>query len=287
MGTLLVGIAVLTVVAFANIVRSAGQRGIPPLSLSLVMFVTGMVGSFALLAAGGQPGSALGALSAGALGVALLSGASSAVGTTSFAGAVGSGPTGPAVTISAMSMLISVSASALLFGDRPGHWQVAGAVLSLFSIFLVNLSKPEKHAGGGMTWVSLAVISMLFSGIMQTSWKCIHMVAPALPDLLFLGLSYAASTTLLLLWVASGRARFQRRAVGHGVLLGLVSLLQSYTMVAALRTVPAAVVMFSVLGGGPILVILVSTLVSGERYPKPTWIGVASGIGGIVLMLMR
>ncbi len=51
----------------------------------------------------------------------------------------------------------------------------------------------------------------------------------------------------------------------------------------ALRTLPSTLVYLSVFGGGPILVVLMSTLLLGERYG--VWVGTATiaGICGICM----
>ena len=286
MAVILILLAMFATLGIALAGRAAGRRDIDPLVMSLVQ-----LGSMALVSAAWilftpslrestlQTGlGTMGILAAGGIGVAL--------GNFCYLRALACGPTGPVLVIVGLCVLVPTTASILFFGDRLTTWQVLGCGFALLAMTLMNVKKEEKKPGMAVRWTTLALGAMLLLGLYQTEGKHFQVAAPEAADQLYLvGTGLFAVLTCAGLMLVTGR-RMRKQEACFGGMLGAFSLIQMLCILAAQRSLPVSVVYLSVLGGGPILMLVVATVLLKERYAGYVWAGAISGIVGICLMIM-
>lgn len=279
-------LAMLATLGIALTGRAAGRRQADPQIMTLVQLgVMTLISGAWLVAAPSlresvsqAPPSILGVLAAGGIGLAL--------GNFCYLRALASGPTGLVLILVGLSILVPTTASILFFGDKLSAGQVLGCGLALLAMVLMNAQKEEKKPGMPVRWTTLALGAMLLLGLYQTEGKHFQVAAPSASDQLYIGGSgLFAVLTSLGLTLAAGR-KPRRMEVGFGAALGSLGLIQMLCILAAQRILPVSVVYLSVLGGGPILMLIIAATLLKEQYSRHVWAGAVLGILGICLMLM-
>lgn len=149
----------------------------------------------------------------------------------------------------------------------------------------VGPAGPVSAIAGALAWSTLAVLVMFLSGAAMTGMKYIHVAAPAMPNAFCLAFFFLAGALAVAVPIAARRRRVRVDVFLPGLCSAVILIAQLYAMVAALRTLDAPLVFLSVFGGGPVLVVIISTSVLGERYPPVVWAATVAGIAGICLML--
>lgn len=279
--------AVLTVPGFALAGRIAGRRAIDPLWLALLTFSLAVLPVAAAAAWVHPPSTLAPFLTPRVLWIPLLAGVASGVGTWLYYAAVATGPVGPVATICGMQLLVPILVFTLFFRERLTVSQGVGAGLAFVAMTLINLGERKERSGAALTWASLSLLVLMLGGVSLTAMKYVHVAAPDMPDMLYLCVVYAAAAAVAATLVA---ARGPAPLTGSTVVLGatgaVLTIVQLYCMVAALRTLPSTLVYLSVFGGGPILVVLMSALLLHERYGLRVWTATVAGICGICMLLL-
>jgi len=279
-------LAMLATLGIALTGRAAGRRQADPQVMTLVQLgvMTLISGAWiaavpSLRASATQtPPRVLGILFAGGIGLAL--------GNFCYLRALARGPTGLVLILVGLSILVPTTTSILFFGDALSTGQVLGCGFALIAMVLMNAQKEEKKPGMPVRWTTLALGAMLLLGLYQTEGKHFQVAAPSASDQLFIGGSgFFAVLTSLGLTLAAGR-KPRRAEIGFGAGLGSLGLIQMLCILAAQRSLPVSIVYLTVLGGGPILMLILATTLLHERYSRHVWVGAVLGILGICLMLM-
>jgi drug/metabolite transporter (DMT)-like permease len=136
--------------------------------------------------------------------------------------------------------------------------------------------------GNPLKGVGLAVLATLFFATGDTLSK---VLAATYTVGLILFLRYAINLALVAAAMAPrhGAAMWRTRRLGLVVLRGVCLALASLSMLLALRVMPVAETV-AIIYITPVLVVLFSALLLGERVGTPGWIGVALGFCGVFLI---
>lgn len=177
-------------------------------------------------------------------------------------------------------LVVPLGISILLFGEFPRPVQVAGAVLALAAIVVLNYDKEHMSAGALLPLAALFVADGCSTGMAKVYNGFGN---PALREhyLVFLFVT-ASLLCVALLLLRRERPGFQELL--YGVLVGTPNFFASRFLLTALDTVPAVIVYPSRCVGSIALVALAGLLVFGERLKRHQWWAMAVICVAVVLL---
>jgi drug/metabolite transporter (DMT)-like permease len=191
-----------------------------------------------------------------------------------------------------LSLLLSLIAAFVWFGETASAWKLAGLALGLLAVAGVA-ARPQAPpgidtaAGSAAGWPWLLLV-----------WMGFALVDVMLKSIAQAGIPFAASLLatfaiafMLMLAVQSwrhwrGHARFGWRSLGAGLLLGLLNFGNIVFYVRAHRALPEhpALVFASMNIGVVVLGTLVGAFGFGERMGRSNWLAIPLAILAIVLI---
>lgn len=186
----------------------------------------------------------------------------------------------PTVVSRLGGLIVPLAVSILLFGELPRLVQVAGAVVALVSIVVLNYDKDHMTAG------AVAPLAALFvaDGCSTAMAKVFAGFGNPAHDAHFL---FFIFTTALLLCVGILLWRRERPGLAEvvfGVLVGTPNFFASRFLLKALETIPAIITYPVRCVGGIAVVALVGVVCFGERLRRHQWCAMAAITVAIVLL---
>jgi drug/metabolite transporter (DMT)-like permease len=224
------------------------------------------------------------------------------VGTLLYFWALGVGPAGPIVTVVNLQLLLPVIASVTLWHKDNGDLSVAqwiGVALAIVSVVMIqtparpseddppppapNAAKPVNPWG----WRIASLLAMLLIGATSVLFPLKQKRFPEMPETFFLAMYWLLCGVVLAVYLLARRRPIQRSAWLPGLAMSLLLIPANLGTLSALRTMNPATVYLVTSGGVPILVVLISVLLLGERYPGRVRLAVVAGLAAIVLMVLK
>jgi drug/metabolite transporter (DMT)-like permease len=187
-----------------------------------------------------------------------------------------------------MSLLLSLIAAFLFFGESASTQKIIGLILGLIAVAGI-LIRPERSAAdaGGRVWLVLLTV---WGGLalIDVMLKCV--AAAGTPFATSLQLSFSPAFAGMLVWqclrVLRRQTRLSLRDCGAGVLLGILNFANILFYVKAhkaLSTQPAVV--FATMNIGVVVLgALVGVLIFKERLSRRNYAAIALAIAAIVLI---
>lgn len=188
-----------------------------------------------------------------------------------------------------LSLLLSLLAAFLFFGEQAGGQKIAGLVIGLVAVGGI-LVRPEKGGVGASgsvvgillltVWLGLALIDVML--------KCV--AAAGTSFAVSLWVSFGLAFVCMSVWVAGGVLRGGERITLKnflaGLLLGGLNFFNILFYVQAHRVLhqQPAVVFASMNIGVVVLGTVVGALVFGERLSRLNWIAIVLAVGAIGLI---
>lgn len=205
-----------------------------------------------------------------------------------FLSALGTGPYALTISVYTMSFLIPVTFSILVW-SRPLRWATAaGLLLIVTGIALVSTS--GAAAGGQakaawLKWLGLIGAAFALTGIPQLA----QAAAVRLGDInlwFFLFVTFSAGAVALGFVLRLRRDKARRGLFGYATLAAVGSVAGNFFILRALAKLPEPVV-FPVSTAGPILAaVLLSVCYFRERIRPLGYVGIGTGLAGIVLLAL-
>ena len=148
-------------------------------------------------------------------------------------------------------VLVPIIAAVLLFQERMKWAQLAGAVLAVAAIVLINAEKGEAGTGGKKRW--LAVL-LLVSGFADTMANIYDKTGPEALKNLYLFCTFFAALLIALALALRKRQRITAADLLCGLLIGIPNYYSARFLLLSLGRVPA-VIAYPVFSVGTIIVI--------------------------------
>lgn len=135
-------------------------------------------------------------------------------------------------------LLVPLVFSIFMFGELPGMLQVAGAVLAVAGILLMNLKR-----GGAIGGCIPALVALLFAeGMASSMTKVYRETGNAAFSDHFLLYTFASAAILCMIMVLIRRERPGLWELVFGMLFGIPNILSTRFVLKALETMPAIIV---------------------------------------------
>ena len=162
-------------------------------------------------------------------------------------------------------VLIPIIAAVLLFQERITWLQLAGAVLAVAAVVLINRSKGDGSTGGKKQW--LAVL-LLVSGASDAMANIFDKTGPADLKNLYLSCTFFAALLIALAFALQKRQRITVADLLCGLLIGIPNYYSARFLLLSLGSLPAVVV-YPVFNVGTIIVITATgTVFFHERLSR-------------------
>ena len=179
-----------------------------------------------------------------------------------------------------LGILVSMLISVVWFRELPTVLQVAGFVLAVTAIIVINYSKGTSLSRG--SWVLILMLCM--SGMGDVMSKVYEVYGNADIENLFLFFTFASALVLCILLMAYKKERLGVLELGYGALLGIPNFLSSLFLLKALSSVPG-VIAFPTYSVATILVVaLAGLLFFREKLEKKQIIGAVLICVALVLL---
>ena len=182
-----------------------------------------------------------------------------------------------------LGLVVSLAASIALFGERPGAFQIAGIVLVLAALVLINSGKEKLNTD--IASPGLLLLTMLAGGLADTMAKIFERVGSREEDTAYFFVLFCTA-----LVITSGLAYSEYRRSGKklilremlaGAAVGVPNYFSSYLLLQALVSLPAFFV-YPVFSTGTILVVLFCSALLFKERPGSRQL---AGIGVILAAL--
>ena len=186
-----------------------------------------------------------------------------------------------------LSLLLSLGAAFVLFGEHANGWKLAGLGLGLLAIVGVSARSGEHGAGTASSWHWLLAVWAGFALIDILLKQVALAGTPASAALLA---SFAIAFVLMLGWQLlrhyRGRQRLQARTLGFGLLLGAINFGNILFYVRAHQALPhSPATIFAGMNIGVVcLGALVGVLAFGEQ--TSAWNRVGLGLAVVAIALI-
>ena len=190
-----------------------------------------------------------------------------------------------------MGLVISLAVSIFVFGEKPTPMQIAGVVLILAALVMINGPADEKSENAlqtGKVHTGALILTLLANGGGSTMSKVFEQVGTRDQDELYffyLFLTAAALTACLLFleWKKNGKALLWGE-MAAGIAVGVPNYYASFLLLLALAALPAIIV-YPINSTGSILVVMaVDALFFHQKYTKRQWIGILLVLAAMVLL---
>ncbi|PZU16608.1 MAG: hypothetical protein DI589_27125 [Shinella sp.] len=186
-----------------------------------------------------------------------------------------------------LSLLLSLAAAFLLFGEQANGWKLAGLGLGLLAIVGVTARDGGKAERSGSSWGWLLGV---WAGFALIDILLKQVAAAGTPSTAALLVSFGIAFVLMLVWQlqrhVSGKSRLTLGNLGFGLLLGLLNFGNILFYVRAHQALPhSPATIFAGMNIGVVcLGALVGVLVFGEKTSVWNRVGLALAVVAIGLI---
>jgi drug/metabolite transporter (DMT)-like permease len=261
----------------ADFLGGLQSRRVPVIGVLLFSQAAGLVGIVAIVAISGE-----GAPSAEDMLPAALAGVGGAIALSAFYRALAIGTMSIVAPISATGAAVPVIVG-VATGDRPAALQVLGIAAATAGIVLA--SREASDDDGQVSASRLSIALALFAALGFGAFFVGMNAAADVSVLWALVVERSASTAVLLLYAAVARPRLLNARSDLPPLVLIASLDLSANGQYAVASTEGLLSVVGVLGSlYPVTTVLLARTVLGERIRRVQEIGVATALGGVVLM---
>ncbi len=227
------------------------------------------------------------------LGLGLVFGTVTALGTVFTVKALSIGPVSYTTLITTASMIIPALSGWAFFNEEIGVVKILGILLMLVSVALSVLNKDEDKRRATAKWLALALTAGAFVGLVGVIQKTHQSSAHSGELMYFLVIAFAFSSIYSAFMLLKKRRKNIKPQVSLsprkstvylfpllGVTVAISNMINLY-----LSGVLSSIVFFPVVNGSNLLLMLiVSVVLFRERLSKTQWAGFVIGCGAIALL---
>ena len=192
---------------------------------------------------------------------------------------------------SRMGLVISLAVSIFVFGEIPSSVQIAGVILVLMALVMINGPGDEKSEGAartGKVHTGALILTMLAGGGGSTMSKIFEQVGSRSQDELFFFYIFCTAAVLtaclfILEWKKTGKTLLWSE-MAAGIAVGIPNYYSSFLLLLALVALPAIIV-YPINSTGSILIVMaVDALIFHQKYTKRQWLGILMVLAAMVLL---
>ena len=195
---------------------------------------------------------------------------------------------------STAGLLIPTTVSAVLYGESVPPLKLLAILIFFAGAYLLVGGAEKLYGRYPFKNFLMLVLLLLGEGTTMTSQKLFGMNVPDGSVFLFTALSFGSGTVMVLLArtvikLASGTKKkvgLQKRSYLYGIALAVAVFLISQLATLCAPHLPAVVLFTLINGGAALISATVGAIFFRERITLPVLIGLALGIGALILIAM-
>ena len=180
-------------------------------------------------------------------------------------------------TFMKLGLLVPIVLSVCCFGERPGVMQIAGFVLAVAAIILINFERGQTAAKFRMSLIFL----LLAGGGADAMSKVFEELGDIALSNQFLFYTFLMATLLSAVLTIYKKDRLGKKEVFYGILVGIPNFFSAKFLLRALEFVPAVIVYPSYSVTTLLVVMLAGVAFFKERLGRRQWAAI-----GIILVAM-
>ncbi|MBR5502464.1 MAG: EamA family transporter [Oscillospiraceae bacterium] len=176
-----------------------------------------------------------------------------------------------------MGLLVPITLSLLLFGERPTAVQILGFAIAVCAIIALNMKKGERGSvGAGL------LVLLLSAGSSNAMSKVYEEYGSAALKNQFLFYTFFSACLLCTLLVLKNGERPCGKDLLFGVIIGVPNFFSSRFLLLSLSSVPAVIAYPTFSVAAMLIVTLAGVVLFGEKLTRQQWLA----LGGILLALI-
>ncbi len=179
-----------------------------------------------------------------------------------------------------LGLLVPMVLSILFFREIPTWLQIAGFLIAVGGIVLINLRKDTEARGFGIGLIAL----LLLGGGAEAMAKVFEHVGVAAQGELFLFYTFAVALLLCIGLVLIRKERPGVRELIFGALIGIPNFFSAKFLLRALGDLPAVVVYPTTNVATILIVTLSGVLLFKERLRRLQWIALSAIVAALILL---
>lgn len=179
-----------------------------------------------------------------------------------------------------LGLLVPIVMSVLLFNEMPDGLQLAGFILAIIAIVLINLKKGENAKGFSLGLILL----LLFGGGSDAMSKVYEHMGNAALSEQFLFFTFVTALVLCIIFILCKKERPGAKEFIYGALIGVPNFFSAKFLLASLSHLPAVVVYPSFSVGTMLIVTLTGVAAFKEKLSKLQWLALVLILAALVLL---
>lgn len=179
-----------------------------------------------------------------------------------------------------LGLLVPMVLSIFLFREIPGGAQIAGFLLALGAIVLMNLQKDRALSGSALGLLSV----LLLGGSADAMSKVFEELGPGHLSQHFLLYTFASAFLLSLAVVAFRKQKFGKWEIFFGVLIGIPNFFSAKFLLGALTTLDAVIVYPTYSVASLLVITLAGIFLFREKLSLRQWIGLGIILPALALL---
>lgn len=188
-------------------------------------------------------------------------------------------------TFSRLGLLIPITGSIILLGERPGAIKILGILLAVFAIIFVSSNNgKEETASKGFKEKSWLIIMLVVSGTSGLLTKIFQYTGNGQWDNQFLLYTFSMAFVLCTILLVKSGKKIKPEDVLYGIALGLPNYMSSRFELKALNQIPAFIVFPSESICTILVVSLFSMVIFKEKITKKQVISILIIMAALVLL---
>lgn len=179
-----------------------------------------------------------------------------------------------------LGLIVQVMISIVFFKEYPEVMQVAGILLGLFAVVLINYEKEQT----AINFKAGLILILIVSGICEGMSKVHEELGDSALSEHFLLYTFGTALIACLLLIVIKKEKFEWKQIGFGILIGVPNYFAARFLLKSLNEIPAVLVfpMYSV--GTIVVITLAGLLVFKEKLSKKQWVALALILAALILL---
>ena len=179
-----------------------------------------------------------------------------------------------------LGLLVPIILSLLLFHEIPTGAQIAGFLIALGAIVVINMKQEAGREQFGMGLILL----LLLGGGCDAMSKIYEVYGNAALSEQFLFYTFLVAFVLCAVLVVRSRERFGWKELLFGTLIGVPNFFSAKFLLLALTSLPAVVVYPSFSVATLLIITLTGAVVFKERLSRRQWAALAAIVAALILL---
>jgi drug/metabolite transporter (DMT)-like permease len=187
-----------------------------------------------------------------------------------------------------LGVMVPLAMSLLIFGEKPALVQVAGILVAISALVVINSPSKDESSKAATYSFALLILTFLGNGLADSMAKVFEHIGSRADDRIYIFFVFASACliTAVLAYVEYKKTskKIIPKELLAGIAVGIPNYYSSFFLLGSVERLPSFLVYPIFSTGTILLVMVVSTLIFRERPSKTQYIGIAMILAALVLL---